>query len=126
MLREVVNRVKLGHHYPRRDSRGEVQSRVVRRRDRDRDRHRDRDIFRDRDRDRDSDRERDRCRDRDRDRGRDRDRDRDRDKDRDRDRDWNEPPVQKQSYVLALKPKGRILLVVWQMRKPLGAQMLRQ
>ena len=53
MLREVVNRVKLGHHYPRRDSRGEVQSRVVRRRFRDRDRDRDRDKGRDIDSDRD-------------------------------------------------------------------------
>ena len=32
ILREVVNRVKLGNHYTRRRSRGEVQSRVVRRR----------------------------------------------------------------------------------------------
>jgi len=32
MLREVVNRVKLGHHHTRRRSRGEVQSRVVVRR----------------------------------------------------------------------------------------------
>ena len=41
VLREVVNRVKLGRHHTRRRSRGEVQSRVVRRRDRDRDRDRD-------------------------------------------------------------------------------------
>ena len=34
MLREVVNRVKLGHHHTRRRSRGEVQSRVVVRRGR--------------------------------------------------------------------------------------------
>ena len=32
ILREVVNRVKLGDHYTRRRSRGEVQSRVVVRR----------------------------------------------------------------------------------------------
>ena len=32
ILREVVNRVKLGDHYARRGSRGEVQSRVVVRR----------------------------------------------------------------------------------------------
>ena len=43
ILREVVNRVKLGDQHARRGSRGEVQSRVVRRRDRDRDRDSDRD-----------------------------------------------------------------------------------
>jgi len=62
-LREVVNRVKFGHQYTRRRSGGEVQSRVVRRRDRDRSRDRDRD--RDRDRHRDRDRDRDRENDRD-------------------------------------------------------------
>jgi len=53
ILREVVNRVKLGDQHARRGSRGEVQSRVVRRRDRDRDRDRDKDRDSDSDRDKD-------------------------------------------------------------------------
>jgi len=80
ILREVVNRVKLGHHHTQRRSRGEVKSHVVmiergrrsvlylccvvsdRDSDRDRYRDRDRDIIIDRDRDRDRGRHRDRDR----------------------------------------------------------------